>query len=953
MRSHFRFSLILLTLMVTMLLPTMPIRAQSTGDEGRPEQIILRPEATPQLAASSTYTSPATRTVRPFTYLLVRRDAHVPDGAVIEMNVRSSADGTTWTDWQSVTVNDDLWMPKDGPDIAWSNTVPVGGSAQFWQVRTNVLPNTNGDMPAIRQIDVHTVDTSTFVSGDDEAARQQSAAAAVSRPSVVSRTQWGSPDGQSSRVPPDYYPVNHMVVHHTADSNSLTGNEQSWADRVRAEWSFHTYSRGWGDVGYNYLIDPNGVIYEGRAGGDDAVAFHDTANYGSMGVVMIGTYATVMPTTASQNSLVKLLGWKASQKRIDPLGRSYYYGCARSTYCKPYNSGAIVANIAGHRQVTPGHTSCPGDNLLGILPTIRNRVQQLISGSEPTDNGDLQIDELESTFAKSDAGWRDAACGAGGHAYWTYTTDGAAENSATWRPTIPTSGRYRVYASIPQNCSLGIGASSQAVYRINYDGGSVNRTVDQNTANPWVDLGVYSFKAGTGGAVELYDTTGEPTSANRALFFDAVRWVSENSDTNIELTNVAYERTSLSAGELLRVSFTVRNNGSTSVEGQSPNIDLAANDGLNTSDNGYVYDQDECFLGDAAGTYPSFPKETNSFRVVLGWNGWDSTHSNTCQGSTGDYPWRWGINGTLAPGQQQIIVGYIRFRDARQFSLQAGLIQEYIGYAAQGVAPSTVTVSPEKLAPSVATFGVGSSAQARVYKLGTIPDNFLARTSNALSIPQGAYVGSFAWNGNRIDWTTGGPFSLSDNFVVEQTRAFSAPTSGTYTFQTTSDDGSWLWVDGKPVILNDGVHGESEVTGTIALDAGIHTLSFKYFERGGLAAAGYSMKAPGSSTFSTPPDPNSAVESVGSVYTAPIDISVTADDQGGTGMSKIRWSWDGNQWSESGGGLLRTGKLQAGSYRLRYQAIDSVGNTSPTYEMVFSINPNLAVKRTFLPLTMR
>ncbi|KPV48801.1 N-acetylmuramoyl-L-alanine amidase, partial [Kouleothrix aurantiaca] len=348
------------------------------------------------------------------------------------------------------------------------------------------------------RIEVNTVDAS---GPPPQASHAAAAAAAIGKPSVVSRVGWGSPDGQGSRVKPYYYPVNHMVVHHTADSNSLTGSEQSWADRVRAEWSFHTYSRGWGDVGYNYLIDPNGVIYEGRAGGDDVVAFHDTANYGSMGVVLIGTYANVPPTQAAQDALVRLLAWKSAQKNIDPLGRSYYYGCDISSYCRPYNAGAVVLNIAGHRQVTPGHTTCPGDQALAYLPGIRDRVKRMVSDNTSTGNtgSDLVVDDGSSGFAMSPTAWHDASCGYDGHTYWTYATDGASENSATWRPTIPTTGRYRVFVHIPQGCGLGSSpyASTAAAYRIHSAEGNTTRTVDHNTASSWVDIGAYQFNAGT------------------------------------------------------------------------------------------------------------------------------------------------------------------------------------------------------------------------------------------------------------------------------------------------------------------------------------------------------------------------------------------------------------------------------------------------------------------------
>ena len=80
----------------------------------------------------------------------------------------------------------------------------------------------------------------------------------------------------------------------------------------------------------------------------------------------------------------------------------------------------------------------------------------------------------------------------------------------------------------------------------------------------------------------------------------------------------------------------------------------AANGGLNGLNNGYVYDQDECFAGNSAGSYPAYPKEDDRFRVVLGMPGWDA-RGNGCVGETSDYPWRWGLNADLKPGQQQAI----------------------------------------------------------------------------------------------------------------------------------------------------------------------------------------------------------------------------------------------------------------------------------------------------------
>lgn len=921
-------------------------------EDGRPAQQVLTPAGGPQLAADAGYLSPPTQAPRPFTHLLVRQVAQVPAGAALTLFLRASLDGSGWSGWQRLEPNDDLWSEQDGPQVRWSQIVSVGAAARFWQVRGDFAPAPDGARPALERVEVNSVDAGAAPA---RPAADLSTSAAVAKPPVVSRTAWGNPQGQGSQATPAHYPVNHITVHHTADSSSLYPSEPNWAARVRAEWTFHTYTRGWGDVGYNYLIDPNGVIYEGRAGGDDAVGFHDTANYGSMGVVIIGTYTDSAPSGESQAALVRLMAWKAAQKRIDPLGRSYYYGCAISKYCLPSNPGGVVPNIAGHRQVTPGHTTCPGDAFMALMPGLRNRVAQQLRGT-PADNGDLQIDELESSFARSDAPWYEADCGAGGHTYYTYATDSQAEstNSATWRPNIPSAGSYRVFAHIPQGCRLAATpyASARATYRIRSAAGDFSRTVDQNSAEAWVDLGVYQFDAGAQGAVELYDLTGEPYAERRVLFFDAVKWVAESDASDLRLVDVAFDRTSLASGELLRVSFTLQNTGATLLRSQAPSVDRTSTEGLNSDDNAYVYDQDECFLGGFSGAYPAFPKETDRVRLVLGSPGWDSRAAD-CLGATSDYPWRWGLSGDLAPGETQTVVGYVRFRTPGTYTLQAGIVQEYVRYFAQGLGQASITVTPERAAPDLAAYGATLLPEARVYRMGPVPDNFLARTQNPLSIPRGDLIGSFAWDGRFLNWDEGGPLGQIDQFLVEQTRAFYAPRAGAYTFRTTTDDGSWLWVDGWPVVVNYGLRVAVAMTGTVELEAGWHTLAFKYFERGGLAMAGYDVQLPGAAGFVTLPDDQGGTLRLGATFVGEPTVVLAADDQGGAGVASLRWSLDGGPWQERAGARALVGPLGPGSYRLSYQASDGNGNQSALREIQFSVDPTLPVHQVFLPVLSR
>jgi hypothetical protein len=433
------------------------------------------------------------------------------------------------------------------------------------------------------------------------------------------------------------------------------------------------------------------------------------------------------------------------------------------------------------------------------------------------------------------------------------------------------------------------------------------------------------------------------------IFFDSLKWVPESADaTDVQLVNVSYDRTTVPAGELLKVTFIVRNNGAAIVRGQAPQSARTPSGAFDLSDS-YAYDENECYLGSPDGSAPIFPKETSRVRVTLG----ALERSPACAGNPAGYPWRWGLNGDLAPGQQQEVVGYVRFRTPGAWTLQAGVVQEYVRYYTQGANATTITVTPERIVPVAVAYDELLRPQAQVYKLGAVPDNFLARTTNPLSIPRGQFVGSFAWDGSTVDWGDGGPLGQSDGFIVQQTRVFRVPSAGTYTFRVVSDDGSWLWVDGAPLVVNAGLHpvGDSDITGSIYLSAGPHVLAFTYFERTGAAVAGYSMRAEGASAYAQPSDDlGGGAARLGSTFTEPPQLTVAADDAGGSGIARMRYSWDGATWVESPGDVIVVGRLLTGSYTLRYQAIDVAGNAEPERQLSFNVDTNLRTYRQYLPV---
>ncbi len=187
------------------------------------------------------------------------------------------------------------------------------------------------------------------------------------RPPVVTRTAWGCPQGQGSLGSPSVTIPNHLIVHHSAGSNTSS----DWPAVVRSIYTLHTQTNGWSDIGYNWLIDPNGIIYQGRAWyqniSDNVLGAHFCGtNSQTMGVCVMGTYTSVSPTTEAKLSLVNIFAYKADEQNIDPLGISYHS-----------SSGLTLYNICGHRNGCA--TECPGTNLYNQLPQIRDSVNALLN----------------------------------------------------------------------------------------------------------------------------------------------------------------------------------------------------------------------------------------------------------------------------------------------------------------------------------------------------------------------------------------------------------------------------------------------------------------------------------------------------------------------------------------------------------------------------------------------
>jgi hypothetical protein len=216
------------------------------------------------------------------------------------------------------------------------------------------------------------------------------ARSSVSQPAVIGRAGWGADeslrfDSTGKEVwPPAFYPVQKLIVHHTAGQNS----DPNPAATIRSIYYYHAVTQGWGDIGYNFLVDESGRVYEGRfsrqyapgesPSGDDTAGNGVTAahaqgfNSGTVGVALLGTFTSQAPTAVARDALERFLAWESERHTLDPHGSALYTNPVNGTQ-------KTFPNIAGHRDLNA--TECPGGSLYGALPSIRDRVAALVSGT--------------------------------------------------------------------------------------------------------------------------------------------------------------------------------------------------------------------------------------------------------------------------------------------------------------------------------------------------------------------------------------------------------------------------------------------------------------------------------------------------------------------------------------------------------------------------------------------
>jgi hypothetical protein len=301
---------------------------------------------------------------QPFTLAGVQWEA--PRAARIELRAR--ARGGAWSRWGVASTL------GHGPDQPVSNALigePVWtGAADAVELRSS-LP-----LAGVRLHLVHVAESAAAAAAAPPMA-QPVLDAGAGQPPIIARSAWAGA-GSPPAVDPGYGEVKMAFVHHTDSLNGYASGQV--ASIIKGMYVFHRFVHGWHDIGYNFVIDLYGRIWEARLGGiDQAVVGAQAGGYNleSTGVAMIGTFTGVVPSSVALESLQRLIAWKLSLHGVPALGRVTVVVDPASYFYTPFRPGQHVSlpRVAGHRQGCT--TDCPGNAFYARLPMLRPRIHAL------------------------------------------------------------------------------------------------------------------------------------------------------------------------------------------------------------------------------------------------------------------------------------------------------------------------------------------------------------------------------------------------------------------------------------------------------------------------------------------------------------------------------------------------------------------------------------------------
>jgi hypothetical protein len=387
-----------------------------------------------------------------------------------------------WTTWVAADAD-------SGPDAGSREAHPgwQDGNLAWTGASSRVQFRLQGDVTRLR----------AYYLWSGNTAKPQRTLSIAGSPAIVPRADWLA-DEKIVRAKPLYAPKLQLaVVHHTAGSNNYTPAQA--AAIVRGIEVYHVQGNGWNDIGYNFLIDRYGTVYEGRGGGitRNVIGAHALGfNTGTVGISLIGNFDNATPPPAMQAALVRLLAWRLDVAHIDPQSTVAYTSGGNGKF----RAGKVVTlhAISGHRDTGP--TDCPGTYEYALLPQVIRSVAAtgLPKLYSPVVSGVLGGNVRFQARLSAARPWAIAITDAAGkvvtrHAGtaqlvdWTWSSAGAGKGPFAWTITagtdlLPASGTIGgalPHAPAPPATPLLTGlTASPPVLTLNADGTGLTAAID-------------------------------------------------------------------------------------------------------------------------------------------------------------------------------------------------------------------------------------------------------------------------------------------------------------------------------------------------------------------------------------------------------------------------------------------------------------------------------------------
>lgn len=293
--------------------------------------------------------------VEPFSLIGVTFEEPPADPILVRVH---DADG--WGEWRHLEVEID-----EGPDTAEADGARVGtqplwvGSADGYEVGLSEQDRAHARVVLVRETVQRVVADSTPL-----------ADASTTPDGMRTRAQWGAKPSKSVQ----YASAARLaVVHHSVSSNSYSAADVP--AHLRSIQAWHQDGLGWADIGYNFVVDKYGGLWEGRQGGANrpVIGAHAAGvNTGSTGVMILGDYTSVQPSAAAVEATSRVIGWKLALADVSPAVAITITPGTGSPKL-PVGQPVRISSVVGHQDV--GHTACPG-RIQGHLPSIRLRAAE-------------------------------------------------------------------------------------------------------------------------------------------------------------------------------------------------------------------------------------------------------------------------------------------------------------------------------------------------------------------------------------------------------------------------------------------------------------------------------------------------------------------------------------------------------------------------------------------------